>query len=139
MRSRETSPCLRSRAAVFGAIALTSFMCLCAHGRALADRGAFVARFNASNGAIDTSYGFLGVTVTNPAGDNYGTGISRVPFSTKIVQIGTFAHPPFSAGLIGRTHFNGSVDSSFGWLGVGIFDFAPDVVAGKILITGMTL
>jgi uncharacterized delta-60 repeat protein len=127
MSSRQASSRVGQGASALGVVALAAWVCLCVPDRALADRGSFVARFNIGNGGLDPTFGFLGITLSNPVGDNYGTAISMAPLSSKILQAGTFPHPPFAAGLLGRTHFNGGADTSFGWLGVSLFDFAMDV------------
>ncbi len=89
---------------------------------ARADMGQFIVRFNSANGSIDTSYGFAGATLSNPAGNNDGTGIGVFPFFDKIVSVGNMQSGA-AFGLVGRTNNNGSADPSFGFLGISAFDF----------------
>ncbi len=115
---------MRTRRSLLLLTALALFTNFDVVGRAQADAGTYTIRFN-NNGSIDTTYGFAGVTISNPQFTNCGHGIGVFPFfPNKIVTVGSFwtSLTSGTTGLIARTDDKGATDNTFGFMGVNVLD-----------------
>src|SRR6266571_639160 len=105
-------------------------------------------RFNATNGAPDTSLGGSGAVTTdvNPSRDDIAFAVVRQPVDGKIIAVGTSFTAPASIVVI-RYNADGTRDSTFGINGNGITvtslpsadatAFAATLQAdGKLLVAG---
>src|SRR6266571_4216451 len=103
-------------------------------------------RFNATNGAPDTSLGGSGAVTTdvNPSRDDIAFAVVRQPVDGKIIAVGTSFTAPASIVVI-RYNADGTRDSTFGSNGITVTSlpstdataFAATLQAdGKLLVAG---
>ncbi len=103
-------------------------------------------RFNATNGAPDTSLGGSGAVTTdvNPSRDDIAFAVVRQPVDGKIIAVGTSFTAPASIVVI-RYNADGTRDSTFGNNGITVTSlpsadataFAATLQAdGKLLVAG---
>src|SRR5438309_10664486 len=103
-------------------------------------------RFNATNGAPDTSLGGSGLVTTevSPSQDDIAFAVVRQPVDGKIIAVGTSFTTPASVVVI-RYNVDGTRDSTFGSSGITVTSlpsadataFAATLQAdGKLLVAG---
>src|SRR5437773_4634087 len=104
-----------------------------------------LARYNATNGAPDTSLGGSGLVTTevSPSQDDIAFAVVRQPADGKIIAVGTSFTTPASIVVI-RYNVDGTRDSTFGGGGITVTSlpsadasaFAATLQGDKLLVAG---